>query len=80
MPHRECLTEEEMSAYQLGELSPEQEAAAAAHLENCSPCSAAVARLDGLTDGVIAALRQYPPSAVAAVQRTPAMPALAGRA
>jgi eukaryotic-like serine/threonine-protein kinase len=63
MQRTECLTEEELTAYQLGELSENLRAVVDCHLETCLRCNEAVERLDQLTDGVVDALRQFPPAA-----------------
>src|SRR5262249_34409506 len=60
MSHSECLTEQQLSAYQLGEVSSEEVAELSRHLEECSRCAANLARLDNLTDPVIVALRNRP--------------------
>ncbi len=64
MNHDVCLTDEQLTSYQLGELPPEEASGLARHLEGCPRCRSALARLDGVADGVINALRKYPPAAL----------------
>src|SRR5438270_5751180 len=57
MPHLECLTPDELTAFHLGELPENILEELNGHLENCSQCEAAARALDGLSDPVMAAYR-----------------------
>jgi hypothetical protein len=50
MPHRECLSEQELSAYQLGELPADEAAEVEQHLADCRRCAESLALLDELAD------------------------------
>src|SRR5262249_4381206 len=76
MPHSKCPSEQELTAYQLGDLSAAAASAVGRHLEGCPDCEARVARLDEVADPVIAVLRQYPPPSVSAPAQTPVPPNL----
>src|SRR5262245_46203811 len=58
VPRTECLTPQELAAFSLGDLPDPFLDGIAEHLEHCPQCDAAARQLDGLSDGVIAALRQ----------------------
>src|SRR5579884_2442178 len=64
MTPQECPTQTDLSAYQLGDLPPEQAAALERHLEGCPGCAAALRQLDELADGVLDALRRFPPPGI----------------
>src|SRR5262249_12177273 len=57
-----CPSEQELAAFNLGELPEEGSEAISQHLESCPHCEAFLDSLDGRTDPAIAALR-YPGSA-----------------
>src|SRR5262249_14120000 len=58
----DCPSEQELAAFNLGELSEADLEAISQHLESCPVCEAFLGSLDGRTDSAIAALR-YPGSA-----------------
>jgi eukaryotic-like serine/threonine-protein kinase len=62
MPRIECLSEEELRAYHLGDLGDAELDAATAHLEGCPECEAGIARLDGTTDSLLGNLRAHRPA------------------
>jgi WD40 repeat protein/predicted Zn-dependent protease len=70
MPSADCLSEEKLLAYQVGDLPVEAADAVARHLEACPRCEALAAHLDEVVDPVVIALRQFPPAA-AAQRETP---------
>src|SRR5262245_25039075 len=57
MPHTGCLSEAELTAYCLGEMSDSALDAVAAHLEVCPSCDRAAHAFDRLTDPLIRSLR-----------------------
>src|SRR6516225_2017579 len=81
----DCPSEQELAAYNLGELPEADLEALSQHLESCSGCEAFLDSLDGRTDSAIAALR-YPGSArdlgrihaLTAPRAAAALPAVAG--
>src|SRR5262249_48170785 len=54
----ECVSDEDLKAFLLGELPPRVCQSLSRHLEACAQCVAAVRRLDGETDPVLRSLRQ----------------------
>jgi eukaryotic-like serine/threonine-protein kinase len=58
MPHSECPTPQELTAFHMGDLPESALAEIAAHLENCPACEVAVQTLDGLADPVLLACRR----------------------
>jgi WD40 repeat protein len=53
-----CLSDEQLRAFLLGDLTERDGDAVAAHLEACPECEATARRLDGLADRVIHSLRR----------------------
>jgi WD40 repeat protein/tRNA A-37 threonylcarbamoyl transferase component Bud32 len=53
-----CVSEQDLRSFLLGELPERVGRCVADHLEGCPACEALARRLDGLTDPVIASLRQ----------------------
>jgi WD40 repeat protein/tRNA A-37 threonylcarbamoyl transferase component Bud32 len=70
MPRRNCLTPEELKAFNLGDLPEAVLEELGAHLENCPRCEAAARALDTVSDPVVAAYRE---SALAAPLATPSV-------
>jgi WD40 repeat protein/tRNA A-37 threonylcarbamoyl transferase component Bud32 len=58
MSRSHCLTQDELTAFHLGELAPTAVADLAAHLEGCTRCEAAARELDGLCDPLVDAYRR----------------------
>ena len=58
MPTRECVTEEDLRAFLVGNLPEHLAGPVSSHLESCPRCEAAARRLDDLTDPVIRSLRR----------------------
>lgn len=58
MRGRECVAEEDLRAFLLGDLPHPRCGTVVAHLETCADCEATARRLDGLTDPVIRSLRE----------------------
>src|SRR5262249_7133221 len=58
MPSHECVSEEQLRAFLLGDLPEGPAQAVAGHLENCPECEAAARRLDGLADPLLRSLRR----------------------
>jgi WD40 repeat protein len=57
-----CLSNEELLAFELGTLPDDEADAVAEHLETCVRCEAAARQLDSASDPVVAALRKPPPA------------------
>jgi WD40 repeat protein len=57
MPRRTCPSQDELSAFNLGELSSEVLDQIAAHLEQCPQCEAASQTLDRVSDPLVAGLK-----------------------
>lgn len=55
-----CIPEDELRAYQRGELPDPIAARTTRHLEECPICEASAQRLDGLTDPLLGLLRRSP--------------------
>jgi WD40 repeat protein/serine/threonine protein kinase len=60
MSNASCPADEELSAFDRGDLSPAAQDAIAAHLETCSRCEAVLQQLEQAPDAVISALRRAP--------------------
>src|SRR5262245_5559208 len=58
MPGLDCVNDEDLRAFLLGELPERVSGAIARHLESCVDCETAARRLDTLTDPIIRCLRQ----------------------
>ena len=58
MPRRNCLTPEELRAFNLGDLPEAVLEELGAHLETCPRCEAAARALDAESDPVVAAYRE----------------------
>src|SRR5262245_32208592 len=58
MQGRDCITDDQLRSFLLGELPEPLARAVAGHLETCPECEAAARRLDGLTDPVIRSLQR----------------------
>ncbi len=58
MPRVECVNDEQLRAYALGELSAPLIATITRHLEVCEECEAAARRLDYETDQIVRSLRR----------------------
>src|SRR5262245_25825986 len=58
MPSYDCVTEEDLRAFLLGDLPERLAQALADHLEGCPECEAAARRLDDLGDPMIRSLRR----------------------
>jgi hypothetical protein len=58
MPSHECVTEEELRAYVLGDLPELRAETISCHLESCPKCGKAAERLDGLTDPLLLSLQR----------------------
>src|SRR5215470_14532714 len=58
MPGLDCISDEDLRAFLLGELPERVGGAIARHLESCVDCETAARRLDSLTDPIIRCLRQ----------------------
>jgi serine/threonine protein kinase len=71
MPRTACLTPEELTAFNLGDLPEGTLEELAGHLESCIRCETAARALDSMCDAVAAAFRQ---SALAGRLATPAAP------
>src|SRR5262245_13930754 len=58
MRGRDCVADDDLRSFLLGELPEPRAAAVAGHLEGCPGCEAAARRLDGLTDPLLRSLRR----------------------
>jgi anti-sigma factor RsiW len=58
MPSHDCVPEEQLRAFLLGDLPEGPARAVAGHLEGCPDCEAAARRLDGLADPLLRSLRR----------------------
>src|SRR5262245_47600956 len=58
MPGRDCVGDDELRSYLVGDLPESSEFAITVHLETCPECEAAARRLDGLTDPLIRSLQR----------------------
>jgi tetratricopeptide (TPR) repeat protein len=58
MPRRDCVTEDDLRAFLLGDLPERLARAVGGHLEACPECEAAAQRLDELTDPIIRSLQR----------------------
>ena len=58
MPFRNCPSDQELLAFHLGVASHDALEEVAEHLEGCAHCEAALEKLDGSTDPVLAGLRR----------------------
>jgi WD40 repeat protein len=72
MPGLECVSDDDLRAYLLGELPVRLIAAVTAHLDGCPDCQAAARRLDAVTDPALSALRR---AVAPARPDTPSLPA-----
>jgi WD40 repeat protein/tRNA A-37 threonylcarbamoyl transferase component Bud32 len=62
MDRANCLTPEELSAFQTGDLPESELDRVAEHLEHCPRCEAAARALDGCADGLVGLLRDHAPT------------------
>jgi formylglycine-generating enzyme required for sulfatase activity len=62
MSENRCPSDEELAAFQNGVLATTALNAVGAHLETCLRCQAALEKLDGCADSVVAGLRRHPPA------------------
>jgi hypothetical protein len=58
MPPAECVTDDDLRAFLLGDLPEHQAGPISAHLDSCPDCEAAARRLDDLTDPMIRSLQR----------------------
>jgi hypothetical protein len=58
MPSRDCVSEDELRAFVLGDLPEHLSRTIGGHLETCSDCETAAQRLDELTDPMIRSLQR----------------------
>lgn len=58
MPNCDCVTDEDLRAFLLGDLPEHLARTIASHLETCPACDTAAQRLDDLTDTLIRSLQQ----------------------
>ncbi len=58
MAGSDCISDADLRAFLLGDLSEPAARGVACHLEACPECEAAARRLDGLTDSVVRGLRR----------------------
>jgi eukaryotic-like serine/threonine-protein kinase len=71
MPSIGCPDQDQLLAFARGSLSGSMLTRLASHVEGCAACQAALDRLDGISDSVLAGLRGLDPSAVATVAPVP---------
>src|SRR5262245_2485097 len=57
MPDCDCVSDQDLRAFLLGDMPERIAFTIASHLESCPPCETAAQRLDGLTDPVILSLQ-----------------------
>ena len=58
MPRRDCVSAEDLRAYQLGDLPEPFALAVSGHLETCPDCEAAAQQLDDLSDPLMRSLQR----------------------
>jgi serine/threonine-protein kinase len=58
MASQNCVSEQELRAFMLGELPDEAAGRVTAHLKICPACESAAARLDTVSDSILASLRR----------------------
>ncbi len=68
MPLTTCPSQSELAEYTLGKLSPAAWERVDSHLDGCAQCAAAIETLDGISDGMIEAIRSHSPGAGAATR------------
>jgi WD40 repeat protein/tRNA A-37 threonylcarbamoyl transferase component Bud32 len=59
MPQPDCIGEQHLRAFLLGDLTEEQARAVVLHLQTCPTCEAHAEQLDGLSDPLLHSLRRF---------------------
>jgi tetratricopeptide (TPR) repeat protein len=59
MPQPDCIGEQQMLAFLLGDLAEAEARAVAMHLESCATCEAHAQQLDSRSDGLLRSLRRF---------------------